>query len=299
MTEQRSLIRFTRTAESAANQVIRVYSTSFGLACRLLGSRHRQHIRNIYALVRIADEIVDGLTAEAGLTLEQQTQTLDNFVAQTQRALRLGCSSDLVIHAFARTAQACGIDSAILAPFFDSMRTDLDNQVTRETQLTRFDSQAHAQYVYGSAEVVGLMCLRVFLRGQQPTERETAQLEHGAKQLGAAFQNINFLRDLADDTARLGRSYLGTSDRLDDYDRNEWIRTIRAQLDSAEAVIVLLPHDTRAAIRSAHALFTALTNRIDKMPTEALYVRRVRVPNPVKAGLAIRALVTTLLEPRK
>lgn len=299
MTDQHSLIRFTQTAESAANQVIQAYSTSFGLACRLLGSQHRQHIRNIYALVRIADEIVDGVTAEAGFPVEQQIQALNNFVAETQRALRLGCSSNLIIHAFAHTALTCGIDSALLAPFFDSMRTDLDSQVTKQTPLARFDSQAHAQYVYGSAEVVGLMCLRVFLRGHQTTERETAQLEHGAQQLGAAFQNINFLRDLADDTARLGRSYLGTSDRLNDHDRNEWIRTIRAQLDNAEAVIKLLPHDTRAAIRSAHALFTALTNRIDKMPIEALYRRRARVPNPVKAGLAIRALFTTFLEPRK
>ena len=296
MKEESSLVRFTQTAERAANQVIEAYSTSFGLATRMLGPRHRQHVRNIYALVRVADELVDGMTAEAGLTPPQQLETLELFIAETQRAVRLGCSSDLVIHAFAHTARQAAIDESLTTPFFDSMRTDLHSAAADTTELARFDAGAHADYVYGSAEVVGLMCLRVFMRDSSHDAQTLGILEHGAKRLGAAFQNINFLRDLADDTERLGRSYLGTADRLTDGDRLHWVQTIRDQLADASAVIPLLPRDARAAVRSALALFESLTDRVESSSIEELYRRRVRVPNPVKAGLAARALTTSWME---
>lgn len=159
-----------------------------------------------------------------------------------------------------------------------------------------YDEAAHSRYVYGSAEVVGLMCLRVFVRDRRLDQAQLQRLEHGARRLGAAFQNINFLRDLADDTDRLGRSYLGTATRLSDADRDEWVRTVRAQLDDARAVIPLLPQDARAAVRSALALFAALTDRVDRAPVSELYRTRVRAPDPVKAGLAARAVITTWME---
>jgi phytoene synthase len=299
MNDLGSLRQFTRTAERAANQVIESYSTSFGLASRLLGSRHRQHVRNVYALVRVADELVDGMTAEAGLTSEQQADTLERFIAETHMALQRGCSSDLIIHAFAHTARQCGIDEELTGPFFDSMRTDLYRQDCSRTDLTWFDAEAHAHYIYGSAEVVGLMCLRIFLRDRDMGEVDFRTLEHGARKLGAAFQNINFLRDLSDDTERLGRSYLGVNDRLCDKDRIAWVRTIRKQLDDALISIPLLPHDARAAVRSAFELFTALTHRIENVQIEDLYRRRIRVPDRIKAGLAARALMTTWREPRR
>ena len=293
-----SFTQFTRTAERAASQVISAYSTSFGLATRLLGPRHRQHVRNIYALVRVADELVDGVTAEAGLSRRQQSEALDHFVDETHRALELGYSSDLIIHAFAQTARAAGIDASLVDPFFASMRTDLGGQDAAPAAPLRFDSAAHQGYVYGSAEVVGLMCLRVFMRGQRIDDADAAALEYGAGRLGAAFQNINFLRDLSDDTARLGRSYLGTADHLEDRDRMEWISTIHAQLADANAVIPLLPHDARAAVRSALALFAALTRRLERTSIAELYESRVRVPDVFKAGLAARAVAATWLEPR-
>lgn len=298
MKEESSLLRFSHTAERAANQVIEAYSTSFGLATRMLGPRHRQHVRNIYALVRVADELVDGMSAEAGLTPPQQAETLELFIAETQRAVHLGCSSNLVIHAFAHTARISGIDESLTTPFFDSMRTDLTGSGAGSEGLARFDSGAHADYVYGSAEVVGLMCLRVFMRDSSPDAHTLEALEHGAKRLGAAFQNINFLRDLADDTERLGRSYLGTADRLSDSDRLAWVQTIREQLADATTVIPLLPRDARAAVRSALSLFSSLTDRVEASSIEELYRRRVRVPNPVKAGLAARALTTSWMEKR-
>lgn len=298
MKEESSLLRFTHTAERAANQVIDAYSTSFGLATRMLGPRHRQHVRNIYALVRVADELVDGMSAQAGLTPSQQAETLELFIAETGRAVRLGCSSDLVIHAFAHTARLSAIDDTLITPFFDSMRTDLRSTESETAGLARFDAVAHADYVYGSAEVVGLMCLRVFMRESCPDAQTLEILEHGAKRLGAAFQNINFLRDLADDTERLGRSYLGTTDRLTDTDRLNWVQTIREQLADATTVIPLLPRDARAAVRSALSLFASLTDRVEASSIDALYRRRVRVPNPVKATLAARALTTSWMEKR-
>lgn len=287
-----SLGRFSRAADTASTEVIRTYSTSFGLATRLLGERHRQHVRNIYAMVRIADEVVDGVAAQAGLDAAAQTEALASYVAETHRAMRAGYSTDLVLHAFARTARECGIGEDLTQPFFDSMGAD----IAAEADFTPYDAAAHARYVYGSAEVVGLMCLQVFLRGERRTARERETLTHGARQLGAAFQNVNFLRDLADDTDRLQRGYLGGSERVTDADRDEWVRTIRMQLTDARRSIPLLPKDARAAVRSALALFDALTTRIAKTPSAVLYEKRVRVPDPIKALLTARAVLVTSLE---
>lgn len=298
MNDTTSLGRYGRAAERAANEIIATYSTSFGMATRLLGARHRQHIRNIYALVRVADELVDGVTDEAGFTLEQQHAALERMIAETHRALELGCSSDLIIHAFARTARECGIDASLTEPFFASMRTDLHARLTVPKEIVTFDEAAHDDYVYGSAEVVGLMCLRVFQRDERPDAATADRLDEGARMLGAAFQNVNFLRDLRDDTDRLGRSYLGTAERLSDADRQSWVRTIRAQLDAAAATIPLLPKDARAAVRSAHALFSALNERIADTTVDELYRTRIRVPDHVKARLVTGAVLTTWTEGR-
>lgn len=285
---------YTRTAEVAAHQVIDCYSTSFGAATRILGRRHRQHIRNIYAIVRVADELVDGVASEAGLSPAQQSQALDRFVTETHRALEHGYSSDLVIHAFARTARAAGIGADLIDPFFDSMRADLDNATTQGT--VGFDAQAHDTYVHGSAEVVGLMCLKVFTRGTTPTPSERARLEHGARQLGAAFQDVNFLRDLADDTTRLGRSYLGTAERITTADRDAALQRISQQLQDARAALPLLPPDARAAVRSAAALFEALADKVAVTSVDELYRRRVRVPDTTKAAIILKAITRTWQE---
>jgi phytoene/squalene synthetase len=315
-----SLARFTATAEQAANRVIASYSTSFGLATRMLGRRHRQHVRNIYAMVRVADEIVDGVAAESGLSVAQQRAELERYREEAHRAMRNGYSSDLVLHAFALTARASRIDESLTQPFFDSMAADLgehpdaaagetegspsaavhrsDDALHGAAPASRhvYDAEEHARYVHGSAEVVGLMCLRVFVRDETASNEDAQRLEHGASRLGAAFQNINFLRDLADDTDRLGRHYLGTAERMTEADRLEWVRTVRAQLDDARAVIPLLPRDARAAVHSAHALFSALADKVERTPVDDLYRTRVRVSDPAKAYLATRSLVTTRLE---
>lgn len=291
-----SIAQFTCTAETVSEKVIRTYSTSFGLATRLLGTRHRRHVRNIYALVRVADEIVDGVASQAGLSIAEQKDALDRYAAETHLALRTGYSSDLVIHAFAQTARQAGIDEDLTAPFFASMRADL---LDGDDGHVVFDRTEHATYVYGSAEVVGLMCLRVFSRGSILSSTERHTLEHGARRLGAAFQNINFLRDLGDDTARLGRSYLGTGSTLTEDGLRFWIAEIRSQLSDAAEAIPLLPHDARAAVRSALALFANLTERIARTPARQLSSTRIRVPDPIKAVLVCSAILKTLTEGRR
>ena len=287
---------FTKTAEAVSGNVIGSYSTSFGIAARLLGKRHRSHVRSIYALVRVADEIVDGVASEAGLTLAEQKDALERYCAETHLAMRTGYSSDLIIHSFAQTAREARIDETLTRPFFESMRTDLlshgDSQIA-------FDKAAHAAYVNGSAEVVGLMCLRVFMRDRVLDEVERESLEHGARQLGAAFQNINFLRDLGDDSERLGRSYLGDRDSFTEEDLRFWVAEIRAQLSDAEGTIPLLPRDARAAVRSALALFANLTDRVERTPATELSRSRIRVPDPVKIALISCAILRTLTEGRR
>lgn len=290
------LDRYNDSAFRAATVVIRSYSTSFGTATRMLGKRHRQHVRNIYALVRVADELVDGVADEAGLDLESQYATLQSLEDETHRAMRTGYSSDLIIHAFAQTARAAAIDESLTQPFFDSMRADLPSLHSEEPTIQHYDSEQHQRYVHGSAEVIGLMCLNVFTRSSVFTPEQSAQLDKGARKLGAAFQNINFLRDLADDTERLGRSYLSTEESLTEADKDQWVSIIEADLAVARETLPLLPKDARAAVRSALNLFAALTTRVSHTDIDQLYSKRVRVSNFHKFWIVLASAVQTRLE---
>lgn len=289
------LARYTTASTLAAGRIIASYSTSFGTATRLLGPRHRTHVRSIYALVRVADELVDGVTAEAGIAPEQQHVALSLLESETERALDCGYSSNPIVHAFAHAARESGIGPELTRPFFTSMRTDLPSPAhgaatpAASTEPLRFGDQAHAEYVHGSAEVIGLMCLRVFIRDEERTSDQIRRLEQGARQLGAAFQNVNFLRDLTDDTERLGRSYLSETGTIDAETQRRWIVIIREQLTAAQATVPLLPRDAQLAVNCALRLFSRLADRIAQTPAGQLYQRRIRVPGPEKAWLVARA----------
>ena len=268
---------YDRCARDAAAAVISTYSTSFSLATRLLGARVRPQVREVYALVRIADEIVDGAAEAAGLSPGDQRIQLDALETETLASMARGFSTNLVVHAFALTARSCGIGEDLVRPFFASMRTDLDRSA--------HDAASHDAYVYGSAEVVGLMCLQVFVNAgtAAPPRDAPAELVDGARRLGAAFQDINFLRDLADDSERLGRDYLGIEGAAG---RTAVLARIDQDLDAAAAVIPHLPGDCRRAVTTAHGLFAELARRLRDDDSGA----RVRVPAPVKASIAVRAV---------
>jgi len=268
---------YDRTADTAAASVIRAYSTSFSLAARLLGPRPRPHVRNVYALVRIADEIVDGPAHEAGLDGEAQCAVLDALERETTDAVTRGFSTNLVVHAFARTARECGIGTDLTAPFFASMRTDISTRT--------HDDDSHDAYVYGSAEVVGLMCLAVFQNAGSAAPRPAPDaLVAGARALGRAFQDVNFLRDLDHDAQTLGRDYLAVDDR--ERTRIDVLDRIDGDLAVARAVIPRLPADSRRAVTAAHDLFAALSARLRAAPAGA---GRVRVPRRQKLAVAAHA----------
>ena len=273
--------RYDRAANTSSAQVIKAYSTSFGWACRLLAQPDREHVRNIYALVRLADEIVDD--PDPTWPAAERAAALDAFETETRRALASGRSTNLVVHAFARSARRYGIDADLVDPFFDSMRADLST--------TEHDADSLARYIYGSAEVVGLMCLRVFVAGDP---QSYARLAPGAARLGAAFQKVNFLRDLAQDHQALGRTYFPGLDpaTFTDAHRDELLDDIDADLRAAEPSLAQLPTGSRRAVRVAHSLFSALSRRLRTTPAAQIRSRRVRVPDAVKAGLVARAILT-------
>jgi 15-cis-phytoene synthase len=280
----RRLALYDATAEAASSVVIHRYSTSFGLASRLLHRDTREHIQNVYALVRVADEVVDGPATEAGLDHDLAATVLDELERDTERAMLLGFSVNPVVHAFARSARETGFGAELTRPFFASMRMDLAR--------TEHDQASFDEYVYGSAEVVGLMCLRAFLYREPSADADDPVLVEGARRLGAAFQKVNFLRDLAADFEGLGRSYFPGVDvrTFDDATRDRLVADVQADLDAAARTLPLLPSDARRAVGLAHALFQELNDRIAATPADRLVTTRVRVPNAVKARLAAQVV---------
>lgn len=280
--EPSSLERYLEAAERSSAEVIDTYSTSFGWASKLLGASEQQPVRNIYALVRVADEIVDGAAAEAH---DNPANLLDELEAETYRALASGFSANLVVHAFAHTAREAGIKRDIIEPFFHSMRMDLTE---REHDQKSFDT-----YVYGSAEVVGLMCLKVFMVGRNYTKEERVTLIAGARALGAAFQKVNFLRDLAADFKKLGRSYFPNVnvENFDQATQLRLIEDIENDLATSAKTLPLLPRGSRAAVAAAQMFFQALNERIRNTPAVVLIETRISVPNSQKLVILTKALL--------
>ncbi|WP_417234218.1 phytoene/squalene synthase family protein [Arthrobacter sp.] len=282
--ETRPLPRYSETASRSAGVVISRYSTSFGLACRLLGPAARHDVENIYALVRVADEAVDGAAAAAGLPPEAVAAQLQRLELEVESALSVGYSTNMVVHAFAITARRHGITSDLTRPFFESMRADLT--------VTRHDDASLDSYIYGSAEVVGLMCLCVFRSMPGAIPGHDSELEAAARSLGSAFQKVNFLRDLAADRQELGREYLETPSGpvFDDAAKDALVAQIRNELAAAETGIALLAPGARRAVALAHGLFSRLVERLDEVPARHLLDHRVRVGNAGKAAVLLRVV---------
>lgn len=278
---------YSMAAQRAAREVIYSYSTSFGLATRLLGKQFQGHVENIYALVRVADEIVDGSAAQAREISGQvdPEKLLNEFEAETYRAMESGYSTNLIIHAFAQTARAVGIAKEIVEPFFYSMRQDLTEK--------EHDQASFEKYVYGSAEVVGLMCLQVFMAGKDYSAEERTKLIRGARALGSAFQKVNFLRDLAADFKRLGRSYFPGVDvkNFNEETKKRLVADINADLAVSAESLPLLPTSARRAVTAAQLLFTQLNHQIAKTSAEELITKRISVSAAQKTALLIRAVL--------
>lgn len=263
----------------AAKQLTERYSTSFSKATSLFPVSIRAHIYNVYGMVRVADEIVDTYTGDDAL------QILDEFEQSIYVAIKRKYSANIIIHAFCLTANKYGIDKTLIEPFFASMRTDCQGS---------YDSSQYEAYIHGSAEVVGLMCLRVFV------DNDTAsynQLAPGAKALGSAFQKVNFLRDITDDNERLGRYYfpIGSYDSFDESHKQMIVDDIRKDFKLAAAATEQLPAGARLAVRSATGYYSALLNKLDKSTASQLQQRRIRVSDSRKLLLLVTLVVAKRL----
>lgn len=269
---------YSQAAQKSAREVIYSYSTSFGMATRLIDPSLRKHIESIYAMVRVADEIVDGSAAEAA-KIESKLdpeREIENFERECFQAMQLGYSTNLVLHAFGITAREVGIKKEIVKPFFDSMKMDLTD--------TEHDEQSFKKYVYGSAEVVGLMCLRAFIHDREYTSEQHQIMNEGALALGSAFQKVNFLRDLSADFSKLGRSYFPDVNvgNFDEATKKRLVEDIESELDKARNAIPLLPKTAARAVKAACELFGSLNKKIAKTDSSELINTRISVSNGKK-----------------
>jgi phytoene/squalene synthetase len=263
---------YTTTSYELSERITLRYSTSFSKSSRLFSAKIRPHIFAIYGLVRIADEIVDTYDGT-----DKQAQ-LDALERETYHALKVGYSTNPIVHSFACTATAYGITKELIDPFFKSMHMDLTPQ--------NYNESLYQKYIYGSAEVIGLMCLRVFSENTQTTY---AQLESGAKALGAAYQKVNFLRDIASDYKERGRVYFPNVqfESFSDSEKETIITDIQADFSAAKPYIDKLPKNARKAVGLSYAYYHELLKKLAATPVHHLKQQRIRLSNIQKAHIAL------------
>ena len=267
---------FDKVSRQCSALTTKAYSTSFSLGIRLLAPELRGPIHAVYGFVRFADEIVDTFHDFDKATL------FDRFKADTYRAIEERISLNPILNSFQWAFHAYDMDLAHVDKFLESMERDLDQ--------TAYDREGYDDYIVGSAEVVGLMCLSVFVKGDKT--QYDALLPH-ARSLGAAFQKINFLRDIRADWAGLGRTYFPGID-LDGFDR-EAKRSIEAEIkadfDHAYQGIIRLPKAARLGVYMAYIYYTRLFRKIQRLPHSRIMEDRIRIPNRQKAALLVGSYV--------
>ncbi len=251
------------------------YSTSFGISSRFFSKTMQPHIYAIYALVRIADEIVDTYKGSHATDLLNQLET------QVYDTLEIGYSTDLVVHAFCKTASTYHIDKTVIAPFFASMRMDLSPQT--------YTDNDYKMYIHGSAEVVGLMCLKIFIDGDRNRYDE---LRDGAAALGSAYQKVNFLRDLASDYKDLGRIYFPgiTYESFDESAKQEIIADIYQDFAAALPSLQKLPAPSRKATLMSYTYYFDLLRRLERTPASVIKQKRIRLPSGRKLALLLKTV---------
>lgn len=268
---------FDKISEESAVVITKKYSTSFSIAVRLLAPSIRQAIYNIYGFVRVADEIVDSFEGY------DQAALMQRFEDEYAFAKENGISTNPVINAFQQTVHQYNIDEHLVQSFLDSMRADLTKQV--------YDTQEETdKYIYGSADVVGLMCLKVFVDGDQA---QYEALKHSAMQLGSAFQKVNFLRDMKQDYESLSRTYFPNIDieNVSQVDLDILILEIKENFQEAYAGIRRLPKKSRLGVYVAYRYYLKLLKKIEESPIKVMTEGRVRVSDVTKTLLLVKSFV--------
>ncbi len=265
---------YTATSYELAERLTKRYSTSFSLSSLLFDKAIRPDIYAIYGLVRIADEIVDAYDGA------DRSEQLDVLLDETMAAIERGYSVNPIVHAFSVTARTYAIDADLIEPFFESMAMDLHPKT--------YTNKLYETYIYGSAEVVGLMCLRVFVAGDSAQyERLTAS----ARALGSAYQKVNFLRDMKADFEQLGRVYFPGIDyeRFDDAQKAAIIADIEAEYRAALDGMKDLPANSRRAVMASYYYYSALLAQLKVVSADEVKQRRVRVATVHKLYLLVKA----------
>lgn len=266
---------YKQTSLQCSKAVTRRYSTSFSLGIRLLGTSVREAVYAIYGFVRLADEIVDTFHHRDKALLLQE------FRRETEKALERKLSVNPILHAFQETVHRYGIESELVDAFLDSMEMDLNGKTYTDT--------LYQQYIYGSAEAVGLMCLRVFCHGNQAPYDE---LKSPARSLGAAFQKINFLRDLKDDHDERGRMYFPGIDfaRFSEADKRKIEADIQRDFADALPGIRRLPASSRKGVYLAYCYYLKLFRKITRKKPDQIKAGRIRINNASKLYILMESL---------
>ncbi len=271
---------FYNTSEQCSKITTELYSTSFSSAIKLLHKSLRTPIYNIYGFVRFADEIVDTFHGF------NKQQLLAEFKTETYNAIKRGISLNPILQSFQTTVNKYQIDTHLIDAFFKSMEFDLSK--------SNYDSAGYDEYIYGSAEVVGLMCLYVFCEGN-PTEYK--KLKPSAQALGAAFQKVNFLRDVKADYEQLSRTYFPGVDfnNFTPSMKNKIEEEIAADFAHAYQGILQLPSKARFGVYVAYKYYLSLFKKIKKTQPTKILETRIRIPDYYKAFILAKAGVRTQL----
>lgn len=266
---------YNKTTFKTSEVVTKAYSTSFSIAVSMLNPEWRKAIYSIYGFVRFADEIVDTFHES------QQQYLLNKIEGDLQEAINTGVSLNPILHSFAITVNKYNISQEHIRAFMKSMRADL----IKKDYNSVFETN---EYIYGSAEVVGLMCLMVFVEGNKELYN---QLEGPAKRLGAAFQKVNFLRDLKADYEGLERTYFAgfSPDTFDEAYKNCWVKDIQEDFAEALKGIKRLPGRSRFAVYVAYLYYKRLLRNLKVTPAKQLINTRIRVRNRMKFVLLFKA----------
>jgi phytoene/squalene synthetase len=268
---------FDNVSFDCSAKVTKAYSTSFSSAVKMLAPSIRQDIYNIYGFVRFADEIVDSF----------HDYDKEILFAQFENDLALALSQKIslnpILNSFQHTVHNYNIPNELIAAFMKSMKLDLHK--------TKYNTvEEYNEYIYGSADVVGLMCLKVFVNGNIEQYEE---LKHSAMRLGSAFQKVNFLRDLKADFEDLSRTYFPNTDlsRLDEVSKQQIIAEIQADFDAGFEGIQKLPLEAKFGVYMAYRYYKKLLNKLQKTPSLEIKNTRIRVSDYQKVELLARCYV--------
>lgn len=268
---------FDQVSYQCSKLVTESYSTSFSLATRMLSTEIRQDIYNIYGFVRFADEIVD--------TFHNYNKPVlfDRFEQDLDDALSDKISLNPILNSFQETVHRYNIDRSYVDAFMKSMRWDLSKKI--------YDSREdYSEYIYGSADVVGLMCLKVFVKGD---DARFDALKNAAMRLGSAFQKVNFLRDLKADHEHLERTYFPNVDlnHFDETSKKTIIKEIEDDFRNGLAGIFQLPDDAKFGVYTAYKYYLRLLKKLKRTPSTQIKSKRIRVPNYQKVDVLARSFI--------